>query len=219
MPSNFDKTAGFTGAEWSMAGVLENSNKTLLPGTPWHNFAPRIGVAWQPLGNKFVVRAGYGLFYDRVYGNLLIDNQLNLPPYAGTAGGSFPASHQATSLAQPVVRRRRPLAWTPRFHNGNPAIHPGFGGVYANLRPGVHVGFAAAWATGSRSRSSTTSTSSMSSLTTGSPTSVTSVRTASTCTTTARTSTSASSVAGAPNKPTAASGAQNLAMVHSSIAV
>jgi hypothetical protein len=30
------------------------------------DFAPRIGLAWQPRGNsKFVVRAGFGMFYDR----------------------------------------------------------------------------------------------------------------------------------------------------------
>ena len=31
-----------------------------------HDFAPRIGLAWQPGGNsKFVLRAGFGMFYDR----------------------------------------------------------------------------------------------------------------------------------------------------------
>jgi hypothetical protein len=31
-----------------------------------HDFAPRIGLAWQPRGNsKFVIRAGFGIFYDR----------------------------------------------------------------------------------------------------------------------------------------------------------
>lgn len=32
----------------------------------WHDFAPRIALAWQPGGNsKFVLRAGFGIFYDR----------------------------------------------------------------------------------------------------------------------------------------------------------
>ena len=41
------------------------------PGTPlWHpqkdDFAPRLGVAWQPLPN-LVLRAGAGIFYDLGY--------------------------------------------------------------------------------------------------------------------------------------------------------
>ncbi len=115
VPSNFDKSFGLT-APNGASGVLVNSNKTLVPGTPLDNFAPRIGVAWQPLNDKFVVRAGYGWFYDRIYGNLLIDNQLNLPPYSGAAFGGFPGFLSSTlhnpwiaGAAQPT-----PLVWTPR---------------------------------------------------------------------------------------------------------
>lgn len=34
--------------------------------TDTNNFAPRIGVAWRPLGNDTVFRAGFGIFYDVV---------------------------------------------------------------------------------------------------------------------------------------------------------
>lgn len=124
VPSNFDKTAGFT-APNGAGGVLVNSNKTLVPGTPWHNFAPRLGVAWQPLGTKFVVRAGYGVFYDRVYGNLLIDNQLNLPPYAGTAAGVAPFTLSNTLHNPWYAGSQIPLAWTPRYVTGPATICPG----------------------------------------------------------------------------------------------
>ncbi len=115
VPSNFDKSFGLT-APSGATGVLVNSNKTLVPGTPLNNFAPRIGVAWQPLNDKFVVRAGYGWFYDRVYGNLLIDNQLNLPPYSGAGFGGFPGFLSST-LHNPWIagaRQPTPLVWTPR---------------------------------------------------------------------------------------------------------
>jgi len=127
VPSNFDRTAGFT-APNGATGVFINSNRTLLPGTPWKTFAPRLGVAWQPFGNKFVVRAGYGFFYDRIYGNLLVDNQLNLPPYASTAGGSFPASQQNT-LHNPWSAAPG-LVWTPRTITcaGPCNPNPGLGG-------------------------------------------------------------------------------------------
>ena len=44
------------------------------PGTPlWHpqkdDFAPRLGVAWQPLPN-LVLRAGAGIFYDLGYSEM-----------------------------------------------------------------------------------------------------------------------------------------------------
>ncbi len=63
-----------------------NNNKTLLYGSPLDNFSPRIGLAWQAR-DKLVIRAGYGMFFDRVYGNLVGDNILgNEPPYATGIG-------------------------------------------------------------------------------------------------------------------------------------
>jgi Carboxypeptidase regulatory-like domain len=121
VPSNYDKSPGLT-APNGASGVRVNSNQTLVPGSPWHNFAPRLGLAWQPLGSKFVVRAAYGLFYDRIYGNLLIDNQLNLPPYSGAGSGPSPQS-QANTLHDPFyagssVATGQPwLSWTPRYIN------------------------------------------------------------------------------------------------------
>jgi Carboxypeptidase regulatory-like domain len=114
VPSNFDvKDFGLTSPQGA-SGVLRNSNKTLLPGSPLNEFAPRLGVAWQPFGQKFVVRAGYGWFYDTIYGNLLIDNQLNLPPYSGAGGGPSPLSMENT-IQNPWKAGVGPLVWTPRY--------------------------------------------------------------------------------------------------------
>jgi len=114
VPSNFDvKQFGLT-APSGANGVLINNNKTLVPGTPWNDFAPRIGIAWQPFGHNFVVRAGYGWFYDTIYGNLLIDNQLNLPPYSGAGSGPSPLSQENT-LHTPWLAGVGPLVWTPRY--------------------------------------------------------------------------------------------------------
>lgn len=75
--------------EFGSTGILVNSNKTLLQGSPLDNFSPRIGVAWQPFSEKLVIRAGYGMFFDRVYGNLVGDNILgNEPPYATGVGAN-----------------------------------------------------------------------------------------------------------------------------------
>jgi hypothetical protein len=122
VPSNFAvKTFGLTapavinGQPSGATGVLVNSNKTLLPGTPMNEFAPRLGVAWQPFGTNFVVRAGYGWFYDTIYSNLLIDNQLNLPPYSGAGGGPSPLNQENTLQNPWRAGAAFPLEWTPRY--------------------------------------------------------------------------------------------------------
>jgi Carboxypeptidase regulatory-like domain/TonB dependent receptor/TonB-dependent Receptor Plug Domain len=87
--SNFNKGLynGLVGQNGS-TGVTINSNKTLLHGSPLDNFSPRIGLAYQ-LKDHLVVRAGFGMFFDRVYGNLLGDNILgNQPPYATGIGNN-----------------------------------------------------------------------------------------------------------------------------------
>jgi Carboxypeptidase regulatory-like domain/TonB dependent receptor len=122
VPSNFAvKTFGLAapavinGQPSGATGVLVNSNKTLLPGTPLNEFAPRLGVAWQPFGSNFVVRAGYGWFYDTIYSNLLIDNQLNLPPYSGAGSGPTPSNYENTLHNPWEAGTAFPLAWTPRY--------------------------------------------------------------------------------------------------------
>lgn len=86
---NFNKGLynGLVG-QFGSTGILVNSNKTLLNRPPIDNFSPRIGLAWQAM-DKLVIRAGYGMFFDRMYGNLLGDNILgNQPPYATGIGNA-----------------------------------------------------------------------------------------------------------------------------------
>ncbi len=60
----------------------------------WHkdtnNFAPRVGFAWDTLGNqKWVVRGGFGIFYDRLYNNVFENIRFNPPFYADENFGNF----------------------------------------------------------------------------------------------------------------------------------
>jgi hypothetical protein len=98
-------------------GILKNSsNGPTRTGSPWDNFAPRIGFAWQPTGsNRLVVRGGYGYFYDRVNGNSLIHAVEQSPPYSLTLDNSGPAIGYA-SLATPYPNQQ--LGWgSPRWVN------------------------------------------------------------------------------------------------------
>src|SRR5215510_8769307 len=73
------------------------SDSKLTVGDPWHNnpslknFAPRIGLAWDPFGDgKTAVRAGFGIFYDEI-----------LPKYYFFSGSLNPPFTTRTSIANP----------------------------------------------------------------------------------------------------------------------
>jgi Carboxypeptidase regulatory-like domain len=60
-----------------------------------NNFAPRVGLAWQPWSDgKTVIRSGYGVFYDQAFGDVYFQRNQN-PPFIsinlGTLAGALPA--------------------------------------------------------------------------------------------------------------------------------
>jgi Carboxypeptidase regulatory-like domain/TonB-dependent Receptor Plug Domain len=107
-PNIFPITDHYAGGA---TGVYFNTNKTLVHGAPITDFGPRVGVAWQPV-NKLVVRAGYGIFYDAVYANLLANNQAGNPPYNGYADTSFFSN--ALDLPINPLATGGILGWQPR---------------------------------------------------------------------------------------------------------
>ena len=58
-------------------GIVQRSvNVADERGSPWNNFAPRTGFAWQPLSsNKLVIRGGYGWYFNMINGTPQIFNQ------------------------------------------------------------------------------------------------------------------------------------------------
>lgn len=91
----------------------------------YHNFAPRIALAYAPRNGRTVLRVGGGAFYDRQPETLaeqaLLYNGINIrqivipgPQYPSPFGSSPPAS-----FARPSVTRIAPGIVTPRLYQAN----------------------------------------------------------------------------------------------------
>ena len=63
VPSNV-QTSGIPAIDSAIATSIKAGNKHTLNGQDLNNVQPRIGFAWSP-NEKFVVRGGYGVFFDR----------------------------------------------------------------------------------------------------------------------------------------------------------
>ena len=60
--------------------VGPGTGRNLYNNDPW-DFEPRLGLAWDPKGDgKTSVRIGYGIFHDRIFGNLF-ENLRGDPPF------------------------------------------------------------------------------------------------------------------------------------------
>ncbi len=61
-----------------------------------NNFAPRLGIAWKPFGQKTVVRAGYSVNYNLGQYASIVQNLAAQPPFAVTQTNAAPATAAST---------------------------------------------------------------------------------------------------------------------------
>jgi len=112
---NPENQIAFPGYDLSQ-GAFANLTTPVRVRDDGNNFAPRVGFAYSPQfwkgifgDNKTVIRAGYGVFYDSVYTNIL-DNAVASAPnaiatsvLASTAGRGLPNANGSVATLVPVL--------------------------------------------------------------------------------------------------------------------
>jgi len=134
---------------FSMANMINNVKTTqyvnappglTFPGDPgfqgkqgmnsyWHLLAPRLALAWDPKGDgKTVVRASFGIGYEFVSGEMLV-NSADAPPFGGTAiwAGQFSdpyASNPGGNIFPYKVDKNAPFVNAGTYIYPHPGLKP-----------------------------------------------------------------------------------------------
>jgi hypothetical protein len=124
------------------------------------NFGPRAGIAWAPLGNKLVVRTGYGIFYGRTpaitVGTAFSNNALNvqtltftganIPQYPNTKCGTPTDSPSCAAPTGGTAGVPSIYVFAPNYHQPN--VQQANLGIEYQLQPSMSVKIGYLWVKG-----------------------------------------------------------------------
>jgi hypothetical protein len=109
------------------AGVLYPGDPGIPAGgfkTTWNNLGPRIGLAWDPTGSgKTAVRAGYGIFYDRL-NTLQTNSSADEAPF-GTVVDYFGGPNDSMANPYANIVGGNPFPKIGFAAIGTPVLNPG----------------------------------------------------------------------------------------------
>ena len=101
---------------------------TSVLNTDTNNFGPRVGFAWAPVGGRYVVRGGYGLFYGRtpsiMVGTAHSNNGINVQTitFRGASGDPVPTYPNRFTSIPSGVALPRPTIFTFEPDYQNPRV-------------------------------------------------------------------------------------------------
>jgi len=128
------------------------------------NFGPRIGIAWTPIGQKLVIRAGYGIFYGRTpaitVGTAFSNNALNVqtltfrpsdsvfdfPQYPNTQCGAPTAAPSCAPPAGGASSAPTIFVFQPNYHE--PDVQQANLGFEYQVQPSMSVQINYLWVKG-----------------------------------------------------------------------